>query len=241
LAPINYNQLLKQLPNIAATLLFFLSLQGEGLAQKSFEVGLKTGLGGNPLKTKPFLTDRNNNSFPMRTNATYSFGTFVSYHIRDVIGIQSGIQWNLQGYRLGSPHNNGLNKLRKIQGDFSIADFQIPVLVVYKFHIPGPKLKTVRLSAGPSLNWISTLLLNPKRNFSYSQRFMASVIFGTERSNLKRLGYGLEYQYANRRIMIIEETNYRRLGETLNTRMSFLSFVLYYDLYEKITDRLNSH
>lgn len=215
-------------------LLFFIFLATmnlPGAAQGTLSIGAKFGLGASVFPLHAMLDD-NDSTWNVYSGTTLTTGILAQYLIGNRIGIESGLHLTHYSYYEKNDASIPRNRLWKSSATTEVFNFQVPVVLFYKFAFPSNPFKDIKLAGGTSIDWLSSdLLLEPSHALTLKNIY-ASVRIGNERMSGRRLEYGLEFQYSMDRYSL-KGTNFNQLDQTLSSRLCVLTLNLYYFFFSK--------
>lgn len=206
-------------------------------SQGVFHVGAKVGLGGSlfPLHSKLVNDGVSNNAY---TGTVLSTGIITQYVIGRRIGFESGFHLNHNSYYYPDQKNVWRRRIWKGAAAVEMFDFQVPIVILYRFPIPSDPFRDITVSAGTSIDWLGTDFMTETSRAMWLKNIYGGVRFGKERMKGNRFEYGLEFQYSLERFDL-KGKNYNQLEMEISSRLSALTINIYYFFFDKVVGKVN--
>ncbi len=194
--------------------------------QNNFNLGVK-GSTGITIPSSNTSFDIGSVTYSLRNNIFYSGGVLGQYMLHDLIGIESGILISYQTFRKRDVTKNFIKNYLGWNSLIGVNDYQIPIQMIYKINHPTNPFKHFKITAGASLDWLSTEYLKKSKSSLFVSNILVGLRIGNKKGKWGRIDYGLEYQFSmwgRYKFKITDEL----VTGNLNTKCSVLSFNLYY-------------
>jgi hypothetical protein len=211
------------------------ALNASCLAQGKFSAGAKVGAGGSlfPLHATLDAKDSVDNVY---AGTTLTTGIFVNYMIGGRMGIESGVCLSHYSY-YRNEEKFWRTRIWKGAATMEMVNYQIPLLILYRYDIPSNPFKDITFAGGTSIDWLAEPMLKSTGPM-WLKNIFGGIRLGKERMKGGRFEYGLEFQYSLNRF-VFKGTNYNKLDYKLNSRLGLLSLNLYYFFYGRAIGRLS--
>jgi hypothetical protein len=195
-------------------------------SQNTYSLGAKGGFGFNAPSVNATLIT-NSNSYNLRNNVFFSGGVLGQYLLGDLFGIETGILMTYQTYARKDLVSGSIKNFLGWNNSVGIHDYQIPIQLIYKIKHPTNPYRHFKITAGASLDWLTTEYLKKPHNSLFISNLLLGIRMGNQKGKRGRIECGLEYQYTiGGRYNFNMKTD--KGIDIFNAKYSVLSFNLYY-------------
>lgn len=195
-----------------------------GYAQGKFVAGARFGVGGSVAPMHAHV-EAKSTTYPVYAGTTLSTGLVLRYVIGDRLGFESGLLATHYSYY--REDHRFRRRLLKGAAEMELVNFQVPLVIVHKVHLPENPSTDVTFSAGTSIDWLATDVLIRSSSPMWLKNFIGGVRVGKDKMKGGRWEYGLEYQHSFDRFSRAG-SNYDDMDYIISSRLSVLSLNICY-------------